>query len=247
MLAGRLLSLAFLLAPARSQAPIDLPEVRQDAGSMDCAPAAAASSILWLRTHGFPGLWADEAPGALVEELARRMRTRERRGTFAKRFLTGVESFVRSRGLRARRLEYRGRAPHPARFGPDGVAPDAGWLRAALASKAVVWLGIGRYRRQDRGGVLRRESGHWVSLAGVDVDERGAAGAASLVIRNPAHGAPQSLETLGTEPLADGILAGKEGEPEVPAAGFSRIVSGFKTRRGQIAVVDSAVVLELTP
>jgi len=157
----------------------------EDEGRMHCAPTAVSDGLIYLaRANG----WKDLVPGTrkkedqidLIKELAEEFGTDPSiGGTNPDKILTGLQSYMSSKGYEFNRLEvmtWRSLSAGNKKF-RMGTKPEMAWMRNAARSKdTVVIFNFGWYREGDDGYV--RKGGHWVSVVG-------AGGANEFMLHNP--------------------------------------------------------------
>jgi hypothetical protein len=144
----------------------------EDEGKMHCAPTAVSDGLIYLtKAYGMKDL----VPGMghsdqikLIKELADEFGTDPSiGGTNPDKILTGLQSYVKSKGYELNRLElktWRVVSASNKEF-KIGVKPDLAWMRSAASSKdTVVIFNFGWYRKTDSG--YERKGGHWVNVVG---------------------------------------------------------------------------------
>jgi len=145
----------------------------EDEGRMHCAPTSVSDGLIYLaRAFG----WKDLVPGTenkkdqikLIEELAEEFSTDPSiGGTNPDKVLTGLQSYVQSKGYELSRLEimtWRSVSESNKKF-KTGTKPDMAWMRSAANAKdTVVVFNFGWYHKEDDG--YTRKGGHWVAVVG---------------------------------------------------------------------------------
>jgi hypothetical protein len=144
----------------------------EDEGRMHCAPTSVSDGLIYLaRAFGMKDL----VPGTdkkdqikLIEELAEEFSTDPSiGGTNPDKVLTGLQSYVKSKGYELSRLEimtWRSVSDSNKKF-KTGTKPDITWMRSAANSKdTVVVFNFGWYHETEDG--YTRKGGHWVAVVG---------------------------------------------------------------------------------
>jgi hypothetical protein len=155
----------------------------EDEGRMHCAPTAVSDGLIYLtKAYGMKRL----VPGtghkdqiSLIQQLAEEFGTDPSiGGTNPDKILTGLRSYVESKGYELNRLElksWRGVSSANKQF-KIGTRPDLSWIRSAVGSKdAVVIFNFGWYHETDDG--YERKGGHWVNVVGASGNE--------FIVHNP--------------------------------------------------------------
>ncbi len=224
-------------------------------GRMYCAPVAAANALVWLsEDRGFSrllpvrGLSTTEKVAAVARKLGDPdyMSTAPKGGTSHHRFLTGLERYIDQTSYRAR-LRYRGRWEMPNRFVDDQRAPDIDWIRDQFDDGAAVWLSIGFYEEGSMPGELKRIGGHFVTLAGYGIDADGSADRDVLILHDSDDGGGTQIQRryLGFDELRHGTFINRNGDATNDADGHLVVKSGYRLRSGIIAIIYTAISLEL--
>jgi len=225
-----------------------------DGGVAHCGPVAVSNSLVWLARHGYPRLApaADLTPvnqGALARLLGERsyMHTTYQDGTSVDGVLYGVARYLTDHAQRFEYLGYQGWDTSSSPYDTGIKVPDLAWIKSGLRGKSAVWLKIGWYR-QTAPSEWQKFAGHWVTLVGHGVDERGHAAADMLIVHDPA---PRSGERLSSDyvqviPLEAGTLRSSSGSRSIATTGFFRLAGGLKIKDGaDFGALDAAVVLKL--
>ena len=129
----------------------------EDEGRMHCAPTSVSDGLIYLtKAFGMKNL----VPGTghkdqikLIQDLAEDFGTDPNiGGTNPDKILTGLQSYVESKGYELKRLEHkswRGVSALNKEF-KIGTKPDMAWMRAAvLAKDTVVIFNFGWYRETE--------------------------------------------------------------------------------------------------
>jgi hypothetical protein len=220
-------------------------------GDSHCGPVAASNALAWLAGHGLPELLPDGASDKerqirLVRAIAGKsfMSTSEYNGTGSSGVLKGIDLYVRAQGYRPARLQYQGWRAHQLRYSTGVRTPEIAFLEQGLLDGGVALVNVGWYRPGQKPGVYRRKGGHWLTVVGAGLDERGRADPDALVLHDPApwSGEAPKAHHVRAEPLGEGWLFGEEGP--FPSKGFRVIRGDLAVKRpGEVAIIDGAVVL----
>ena len=224
-------------------------------GRMYCAPVAAANALVWLaERRGFArllpvrGLSTTEKVATVAQTLGQSkfMSTAPKGGTSKHRFLTGLENYISESGYSAD-LSYRGRWKMPSRFGAGQSVPDIDWITDEFEDGNAVWLAIGFYREGKMPGDLQRIGGHIVTVAGYGVDASGAPERDTLILHDSDDGGGTEIQRifLQTQTLRKGHFVDRKGNRAGDAQGHLVATSGYRLRSGILAIIDSAVSLDL--
>ncbi|MBI3201803.1 MAG: hypothetical protein HYZ29_09700 [Myxococcales bacterium] len=221
-------------------------------GEAWCGPVAVSNALAWLGSQGRETLLpAGDTLRDRQLELVRRlgsgryMGTTPNGGTGAKNVLQGLHAFMRDSGWGYRRLQYQGWRGHPARFTTGVKSVELEFIGKALADGGVAVIHAGWYTPAKYGGDFhRRHGGHWLTVVGVNVDERGNPAADTLVVHDPAPyaGAAGQRHFVKLTRLESGWLLAEDGA--FPAKGFQKLEGGMQIKKaGDMAVLDGAVTL----
>lgn len=155
----------------------------EDEGRMHCAPTSVSDGLVYLtKAFGFKGL----VPGTdhasqikLIQELGEEFGTDPSiGGTNPDKVLTGLQSYMKSKGYELTRLELKTwrRVSDANKEFKTGTKPDMAWLRSAASGKdTVVIFNFGWYRKTEDG--YERKGGHWINVVGGSGN--------SFVVHNP--------------------------------------------------------------
>jgi hypothetical protein len=156
----------------------------EDEGRMHCAPTSVSDGLIYLaKAYGMKDL----VPGAgraaqikLIQELAEEFGTDPSiGGTNPDKILTGLQSYVTSKGYELSRLElktWRGVSAANKEF-KTGAKPDMAWMRSAARSKDTVMIfNFGWYHQTEDS--YERKGGHWVAVVGVGSENE-------FIVHNP--------------------------------------------------------------
>jgi hypothetical protein len=251
-------------APARmTERAAQVPDVLQTdprgefvrGGMWYCAPAAVANGLYWLATRGRADL-VERGPDPtevqlrLVRDLAspEYLDTNLTRGTGAGLLLQGVARYLRSRGYDDFEMSYQGWRLHPRHFSAGQRKPQLAWIKEGLQREGVVWLNLGWYRHDPATDRWTRLGGHWVTVVGYGVDQRGDPAPDVLWLHDPAPraGLSPATERVRFEALPGGWLVGRKAGLPLPAAGYYVTGQGMHVRHGATAaILDGAVRLRL--
>jgi hypothetical protein len=218
-----------------------------DEGRMHCAPTAISDGLIYLfRAFAMEGL----VPGAdhdsqigLINDLAEQFHTDPSiGGTNPDRIITGLRSYVGSKGYSFNRLEvmtWRGLSNANKRF-KLGTKPGLDWMREAARSKdTVVAFNFGWYQR--KGDSYVRNGGHWVAVVGAASDS------AEFSIHNPAlPSKDQSAKTSVALTLLDEDFRVSTEHDEPNMNGYYRGEgAGLPHGKAVTAVLDAVIVFSL--
>jgi len=224
-------------------------------GRMYCAPVAAANALVWLsEDRGYSrllpvrGLSTTEKVATVARTLGESdfMSTAPKGGTTQHRFLTGLENYIKQADYNAT-LRYRGRWQMKERFVDSLSPPDISWIREQFDDGAAVWLSIGFYKEGSSPGELSRVGGHIVTVAGYGLDADGSADRDVLILHDSDDngGAVIQRHYLGFEELRQGTFLDGNGDRAGDADGHLMVKSGYRLRNGIVAIIDTAISLEL--
>jgi hypothetical protein len=125
--------------------------------------------------------------------------------------------------------------------------PELGFLRRGLEKNSFCLINVGWYRpARDGRRLYLRNGGHWLTVVGAGIDERGRPDAGLLAVKDPAPyaGAEPKTEYVRLEPFERGWLF--ELRTSLPARGYFQVTGGMHVKReGEIAILDGAIVGEL--
>jgi hypothetical protein len=169
----------------------------EDEGRMHCAPTAVSDGLIYLaRAFGMtdlvPGTQRKTDQIKLIEELAEHFQTDPSiGGTNPDKILTGLQSYVKSKGYQLSRLELMSWRPvsNANKKFKVGTKPELSWMRrAALARDTIMIFNFGWYYETADG--YSRKGGHWVAVVGAAAD------ANAFYVHNPMlRSAEQSVKT----------------------------------------------------
>jgi hypothetical protein len=224
----------------------------EDEGRMHCAPTSVSDGLIYLaRTFGITGL----VPGTqrktdqikLIEELAEYFHTDPSiGGTNPDRILTGLQSYVKSKGYELSRLElmsWRAVSNSNKKF-KIRTKPDISWMRNAARSKdTVVIFNFGWYYEIDDG--YNRKGGHWVAVVGAAPDSN------EFYVHNPMLRSEEQSKKKSvtlTRLDEDFIVVqsdGKDIEEKNMKGYYDGEGPGLPHRKGIDAVLDAVIVFSL--
>lgn len=245
----------------------DLPEV----GSSYCGPVSASNAIVWLAEHGFPALQDGLSQVDLALELGGSAYMGTTRadgrvgGTGGRRMTEGLDRYVQHSGYTLRRLEYMGfQGTVASQYvrGEAGAGPELDWLLESVHGYTGVMLHIGWYDYDPWLGTYTRNGGHWVTLVGYEtkpvastIEAVSTEVVPHLVIHDPSGRSRNAYgefynERIRLVPIESGIRTNgaKYEAPSDEMAGYHRIEGDLmiRTSKGNVAVLDGAVVFEVT-
>lgn len=217
------------------------------AGSIHCGPVAAANAFIWLAEQGFERLRPAAADRRQAQiELIRRLASADfmatdRNGrTMLPELLHGLHRHATTSGYALRRLEFQGLANVPSAWEKARVArqPQLDWLKAALDQpKAVVLAHLGWYRRSSAGDRFLRETGHHVTVVGLQPGR--------LLVHDPARyaGVPPSTDVLELAAFPPGLLVHAGGSER--SDGWLQVCLPALPDPGIVCLLENVTVLEL--
>ena len=222
------------------------------------APVAASNGLAWLALEKKytrllpPGNPGPGLQGRLASRLGSRgyMDTEVHRQTGTPATLKGISRFLKEKDYPAE-YAYQGWRRVEKKFNRGWPWPDLDWIKRSLQGDSLVLLNVGWYRHDPGKDVYQRFGGHWVSLAGYGVDEKGQPDPAILLIHDssPRAGAEPAVEYVRLEPVTSGRLAGNSGMPKGvnSAVGFFRLAAGMhiNSERGDTCILDGVVTVSL--
>lgn len=127
-----------------------------------CGPVSAANGIARL-SRKFSGLYHSKNPYELADELARCFKTIPEAGTSSNNICRGLKSYLAKKGLKYKKLEYKGFRPVDKEF-KRKEKPDLEWIKNNITGKSIVLLNLGTYKVDKSGdkSFYDRKYGHWV-------------------------------------------------------------------------------------
>ena len=221
-------------------------------------PVAASNALAWLaRERKYDRLLPEgKLDSRLQGRLARRlggrgyMDTETQRQTGTPAALRGIGKLLAEKGYSAD-FAYQGWRQVEKKFRAGWPWPDLDWVKGSLQGDSMVLLIVGWYRHDADKDAYQRSGGHWVTLAGYGVDEKGRADEGVLLIHDPSPraGMKPAVEYVRMEPITSGRLVGNSGMPKGAnsAVGFYRLGGGMHINadRGDVCILDGAVVVSL--
>src|SRR5262249_54453269 len=130
--------------------------------------------------------------------------------------------------------------------------PDVNWIKAGLCEPTgVAWLNVGWYRYHRERNEYVRFGGHWLTLVGYGVDERGRPDPRCLIVHDPSprSGKGTVHDVIRFEPIITGRLVtdAKSGAGR-SAAGYNKVHSTVRLPKGtDFGILDGAIVMTLDP
>ena len=233
------------------------PELNLPGGGKNyCLPVAVSNSFMWLAENGYqhlkPALQDRKQAQSKIARIlgsAKYMKTSLKNGTGTSGALNGVDRYIQKRGYHFDRLEYQGWRKHPARFSTGKKVPDLKWIKEGIEGDAGVWLNVGWYRYNERTDQYRRIGGHWVTLVGYGMDEKGKNDPDVLIIHDPASRAGRFFahEYVRVEEIESGELMGKKFGLPRSAVGYYKLKGGMHIKRkADYGILDGVVVLKMS-
>jgi len=223
-------------------------------GRSHCGPVAVSNSLMWLAGNGFENLSPNlQEPGKAHFEIARSlgskkyMNTNLETGTGAGGVLEGLARYIDDKGYEYSYLKFQGWRKHPERFGLGEPIPDLNWLKSGIEGNSAVSLNIGWYEYNPSTNEYARIGGHWVTLVGYGVDEKGKADPAILIIHDPApRGGKNPHDYVRMELIDAGRLTGRQSGLPRSAKGYYKMTGGMHVKKtADFGILDCAVVLKM--
>lgn len=225
-----------------------------NAGRTYCGPVAVSNSLMWLADNGFEALapkLKDHRKAHI--EIARSlgseeyMNTNLKTGTGAGKVLQGLARYIEDKGYEYRYLKFQGWRTHPRKFGMGEAVPELDWIKKGIQGDSAVLLNAGWYKFNPRTGEYARIGGHWVTLAGFGVDEKGKEDPAILIVHDPAPRCGKGPnEYVRMELISSGRLTGKQTGLPRSAKGYYKMAGGMHVKStADFAILDGVVVLKM--
>lgn len=218
-------------------------------GGSFCGPVAVSNSLYaYFRDR----LEEDEQDHYhLARELAsiRCMNTHLKTGTNVKMLMHGVENYLRQFSITGYYFKFQGWRMHDLKHHTPAPQPKLSWMKKIIAYGGAVWVNVGWYDRTGNPNTLRRRSGHWVTVVGYGVNEKGEKDPECLLIHDPAPRAGreprvQHIKLVKMDPKT--TLNGTMRNLPRPAVDLYRMEGEMELRRGvHCAIMDGAVGLLL--
>ena len=224
-------------------------------GTHYCVPVATANALVWYaKERGYndllpvKGLSLTEKVSTVARQLgdSRYMSTAPKGGTSPVKFMQGLSSYISDAGYSSK-ITFRGRWALPKKYGRVEVgAPDIYSIQDKFSSGSAVFLSVGFYKEGDRPGELKRISGHFVTVVGFGVDEKGNVDRDMVVLHDPGDRRSPSVKKryLRLEEMRGNRFVNRRGD-ESDASGHLKITEGMRLRSGIIGVIDAVVTLDL--
>lgn len=221
-----------------------------------CGPVAISNSIMWLAQNGYARLIDGKEVGKSTQiELIRTlgssdyMGTDRADGTGPQRLIEGVAKYVRGRGQRLARMEFRGWRDVDTKYKSTKSLPTTEWVHEAIANpRSGACANIGWYTRDNATDTFMRRGGHWMTVTGASAsnDE------ATIDLHDPAARSGQGNVThhAHLDRLTSGTLAGERADLPTKAAGLFVIRDGIvpkQVAKGEktYPIIDGIVVFVL--
>lgn len=225
----------------------------EDEGRMHCAPTAVSDGLIYLaRAFGMtdlvPGTQRKKDQIELIEELAEHFQTDPSiGGTNPDRILTGLQSYVKSKGYVLSRLElmtWRPVSKANKKF-KIGIKPEISWMRSAARSKDTVMIfNFGWYYETEDG--YSRKGGHWVAVVGAAPDTN------EFYVHNPIlRPAEQSAKkSVVLSRLDEDFLMVESGGQEIEGTNMKGYYDGEgpglpRGKSVEAAILDAVIVFSL--
>lgn len=223
-------------------------------GRSHCGPVCVSNSLMWLADSGFENLSPNledrrKAHFEVARSLGSKtyMNTSLTTGTGAGGVLEGLARYIEDRGYEYRYLKFQGWRKHPGQFTLGKAIPELNWIRSGIPGNSAVSLNVGWYKYNPWTDEYARIGGHWVTLVGYGVDEKGKADPAILVIHDPAPRCGKSPhEYVRMELIGAGRLTGKQSGLPRSAKGYYKMAGGMHVKKtADFGILDGAVVLKM--
>ena len=237
----------------------DMTQTDPDAGLPNggrsyCGPVAVSNSLMWFADNGFGNLAPSlRSRRKAQHEVARMlgsekyMNTDLKTGTGVGGVLEGLARYVEDKGYEYRYLKFQGWRKHPGRFGLGVDVPRLSWIKSGIKGNSAVWLNVGWYKYNSSSDEYARTGGHWVTLVGYGVDEKGKQDPAILIIHDPAPRCGKNPhEYVRMEVIDAGRLTGKRSGLPRRARGFYAMAGGMHVKKtADLGILDGVVVLKM--
>ena len=217
-----------------------------------CAPVSASNGIIWLSQNGFPnlakgyqGAQNQQAHFAVILGGKRYMNTRKAiGGTGVNAFMRGLYRYVLDCGYKPTYFKYQGWRKHPRAFSTQKRVPQLNWMKQGVVGKSIECLNVGFYNFDSKARLYRRVGGHWVSLVGYGINNKGVKDPGILLVHDPAarDGMTKKTDYVKIQKIMNCSMKPKKGNA-FSAKGYHMILSGLKIRKKRIGIIDGAVVL----
>ena len=218
----------------------------EDEGRMHCAPTSVSDGLIYLaKAYGMKDLVAGTGHKEqikLIQELAEEFGTDPSiGGTNPDKILTGLQSYVKSKGYEASRLElrsWRGVSAANKEF-KTGAKPEMSWMRSSARSKdTVVIFNFGWYHKTEDG--YERKGGHWVAVVGIGSDSE-------FIVHNPILPSEKQSDKRSVKLTLldnDFIVAKESGEANMKGY-YEAEGPGLPHGDSVTAILDSVIVFTL--
>ena len=175
------------------------------------------------------------------------MNTNLKTGTGAGGLLEGLARYVQDKGYEYRYLKFQGWREHSGRFTLGKAIPELEWIKSGINGNSAVWLNVGWYKYNSSSDEYARTGGHWVTLVGYGVDEKGKRDPAVLIIHDPAPRCGKDQhEYVRMKLIGSGRLTGKNSGLPRQARGFYEMAGGMHVKNtADLGILDGAVVLKM--
>ncbi len=220
-------------------------------GRMYCAPTAVSDGLIYLaKAYGLkdlvPGTEKKGDQIKLIEELAELFETNpNKNGSTWDKTLTGLQSYVTSKGYDFRRLEVVTFSPLKTDENNNfriGSKPDLSWVRSAVRSKdTVVIFLFSRFETKSEEDDVARTGGHFVIAVGAGPDSN------EFIIHNPAFESEKQSEkkSIVLTKLDEDFVVTRSSK-EVNMKGYYEADGpGFPHKDTVTAILDGVLVFSL--
>ena len=223
-------------------------------GRSHCGPVAVSNSLMWLAGNGFENLSPNlqdrrKAHFEIARSLGSKkyMNTNLKTGTGAGGILEGLARYIEDKGYEYRYLKFQGWRRHREQFDLGEPIPDLNWLKSGIKGNSTAWLNIGWYKYNPWTNEYARIGGHWATLVGYGVAEKGKPYPAILLIHDPAPRCGKSPhEYVRMELISSGRLTGRQSGLPRSAKGYYKMTGGMHVKKtADFGVLDGAVVLKM--
>ena len=223
-------------------------------GKSHCGPVSVSNSLAWLANNGFDNLLPTLKNRKQSQfEMARLLGSKmymntTSKGTGVGGVAQGVSRYIKDRGYEYRYLKYQGWRKHPSQFSTAVDVPKLSWIKEGLKGNSAVWLNVGWYKYDYSTGEYLRTGGHWVTLVGYGVDQKGNVDPSVLIIHDPSPGAGKypSHEYVRIKPISKGKLTGTQSGLPRSAKGYYIMDNGMHiSRKANVGILDGVVVLKM--
>ncbi len=217
-------------------------------GKSFCGPVAASNSLVWLKT----GKKSDDFnfQYSVVNKLASAeyMKVDPVDGIGAKGLIRGVSRYVeKDIGDSDFVLKYQGWRSTPKEHFTGVRDPQVKWIQGFVGMRKTAWINLGWYSYDAEKDEYVRVGGHWVTVVGYGVDEKGKPNERMIVIHDPSPrtGADPN-DYVFLSDIKTGTLLRKNGSRYRSASGLLKMGGGMHIKSSaDVALIDGVVGLDL--